>query len=176
MVDYRHKNVTRLNIPPAGLEARGEIVREKRIKYAYNPHLAPALRFDGTGKGRRHFRTHRAAGKRKLEPEEMKLLQEAFRNHEPWLEWAGKREQQWCVADPVALHIHERISTQAILQGRPAGGHPARPLRRPGAGIPRGGPVLQAPDGLDEPHDPGRFPLPSWRRLPGARRWPARCR
>jgi adenine-specific DNA-methyltransferase len=56
------------------------------------------------------------AGQRRLTPEEMKRLQEAFRNHEPWLEWAGKREQQWCVADPVALHIHERISTQAILK------------------------------------------------------------
>ncbi len=44
------------------------------------------------------------AGKRKLEPEEMKRLQEAFRNHEPWLEWAGKREQQWCVADPEHEH------------------------------------------------------------------------
>ena len=51
-----------------------------------------------------------------MEPEEMRCLHEAFRNHEPWLEWAGKREQQWCVADPVALHIHERISTQAILK------------------------------------------------------------
>jgi len=49
VVDYRHKNVTRLNIPPAGLEARGEVAREKRIQYAYNPHLAPTLRFDGTG-------------------------------------------------------------------------------------------------------------------------------
>jgi hypothetical protein len=39
VVDYRHKNVTRLNIPPAGLEARGEIAREKRIKRAYNPRL-----------------------------------------------------------------------------------------------------------------------------------------
>ena len=115
-MDYRHKNVTRLNIPPAGLEARGEIAREKRIKWAYNPHLAPALRFDGTGKADDIAELIEAAGKRKLEPEEMKRLQEAFRNHEPWLEWAGKREQQWCVADPVALHIHERISTQAILK------------------------------------------------------------
>lgn len=32
VVDYLHKHVTRLNIPPAGLEARGPIAREKRIK------------------------------------------------------------------------------------------------------------------------------------------------
>ena len=116
VVDYRHKTSKRLNIPPAGLEARGEIAREKRIKWAYNPHLAPALRFDATGQADDIAEIIMAAGKRKLEPEEMKRLQEAFRNHEPWLEWAGKREQQWCVADPVALHIHERISTQAILK------------------------------------------------------------
>ncbi len=116
VVDYRHRTSKRLNIPPAGLEARGEIAREKRIKWAYNPHLAPALRFDATGKADAISELIEAAGKRKLEPEEMKRLQEAFRNHEPWLEWAGKREQQWCVADPVALHIHERISTQAILK------------------------------------------------------------
>lgn len=116
VVDYRHRASKRLNIPPAGLEARGEIAKEKRIKWAYNPHLAPALRFDGSGKADDIPGLIEAAGKRKLEPEEMKRLQEAFRNHEPWLEWAGKREQQWCVADPVALHIHERISTQAILK------------------------------------------------------------
>jgi adenine-specific DNA-methyltransferase len=116
VVDYRHRTSKRLNIPPAGLEARGEIAREKRIRWAYNPHLAPALRFDGTGKSDDIAELIDAAGKRQLEPEEFKRLQEAFRNHEPWLEWAGKREQQWCVADPVALHIHERISTQAILK------------------------------------------------------------
>jgi hypothetical protein len=49
VVDYRHKNVTRLNIPPAGLAAHGQIAKEKQIKFAYNPHLAPVLRFDATG-------------------------------------------------------------------------------------------------------------------------------
>ena len=114
-VDYRHRNVTRLNIPPAGLEARGEIARERRIKYAYNPHLAPTLRFDGTGHADDISELIEAAGNGN-ELKEINRLQQAFRNHEPWLEWAVKREQQWCVADPVALHIHERISTQTILK------------------------------------------------------------
>ena len=116
VVDYRHKSVKRLNIPPAGLTARGEVVREKKIRYAYNPHLAPALRFDSTGKADSVEKLIEDASRRKLEPHGINLLQEALRNHEPWLEWAGKREQQWCVADPVALHIHERISTQAVLR------------------------------------------------------------
>ncbi|NUN92891.1 MAG: site-specific DNA-methyltransferase [Verrucomicrobiae bacterium] len=116
VVDYRHKGVTRLNIPPAGLAARGQIVKEPKLKWAYNPHLAPTLRFDGTGGADHIEKLIAEAGKRKLNPDELAILEEAFRNHEPWLEWAGKREQQWCVADPVALHIHERISTQAILR------------------------------------------------------------
>jgi adenine-specific DNA-methyltransferase len=115
VVDYRHKGVKRLNIPPAGIAARGHIAREKQIKYAYNPHLAPTLRFDSTGGADEISKLIEASIWRKLEPQEMKRLQEAFRNYEPWLEWAGKREQQWCVADPVALHIHERLSTHAIL-------------------------------------------------------------
>ncbi|MBI2852417.1 MAG: hypothetical protein HYX84_04885 [Chloroflexi bacterium] len=116
VLDYRHKNVTRLNIPPAGLEARGSLSKEKKIRFAYNPHLAPTLRFDATGQTDRLAELIDAAGKRKLEPAELAILQDALRTHEPWLEWAGKREQQWCVADPVALHIHERVSTQAILR------------------------------------------------------------
>lgn len=116
VVDYRHKGVKRLNIPPAGLTARGEVVREKKVRYAYNPHLAPMLRFDATGKADSIEKLIDDSSRRKLEPNEINLLQEALRNHEPWLEWAGKREQQWCVADPVALHIHERISTQAVLR------------------------------------------------------------
>ncbi|MBI5602605.1 MAG: hypothetical protein HY879_04550, partial [Deltaproteobacteria bacterium] len=116
VLDLRHLGVTRLNIPPAGLTARGEILRERKLKYAYNPHLSPTLRFDGTGKADKISELIEESGRRKLEPEELKALREAMGNHEPWLEWAGKREQQWCVADPVALHIHERLSTQAILK------------------------------------------------------------
>jgi adenine-specific DNA-methyltransferase len=115
VVDYRHKGVKRLNIPPAGIAARGHIAREKQIKYAYNPHLTPTLRFDSTGGADEISKLIEASSERKLEPQEMRRLQEAFGNYEPWLEWAGKREQQWCVADPVALHIHERLSTHAIL-------------------------------------------------------------
>ncbi len=116
VVDYRHKGVSRLNIPPAGLAARGEIAKEPKLKWTYNPHLAPSLRFDATGKADALQELIREAGKRKLEPEELATLEAALRNHEPWLEWAGKREQPYCVADPVALHIHERLSTQAVLK------------------------------------------------------------
>jgi adenine-specific DNA-methyltransferase len=109
VVDYRHKSVTRLNIPPAGLTARGQIVKEKKVRYAYNPHLSLVLRYDATGKTDSIKKMLEQASLRKLEPDEIRFLQEALRNHEPWLEWAGKREQQWCVADPVALHIAVKV-------------------------------------------------------------------
>ena len=44
------------------------------------------------------------------------MLADALRRHEPWLEWSGKREKPWFEVEPVALHMHERISTQAILR------------------------------------------------------------
>jgi len=44
------------------------------------------------------------------------LLANALRTQEPWLEWSGKREKKSFEVDPVALHIHERISAQAILK------------------------------------------------------------
>jgi adenine-specific DNA-methyltransferase len=47
---------------------------------------------------------------------EARLLAEALRRHEPWLEWAGKREANGFAVDPVALQIYERVSTQAILK------------------------------------------------------------
>src|SRR5207244_8587246 len=56
------------------------------------------------------------ATRRKLTAEEAKQVAAALRNQEPWLEWAGKREAKSFEVDPVALHIHERVSAQAILK------------------------------------------------------------
>ncbi len=53
---------------------------------------------------------------RALTEDEAAALAEALRRHEPWLEWTGKRERPWFEVDPVALHMHERVSTQAILR------------------------------------------------------------
>jgi adenine-specific DNA-methyltransferase len=49
-------------------------------------------------------------------PEAASLLADALRRHEPWLEWSGKREKPWFEVEPVALHMHERVSTRAILR------------------------------------------------------------
>jgi adenine-specific DNA-methyltransferase len=108
---------TRKNIPPAGLEGQGRIQETPKIRYQYNPHLPPMLRSatDATGEDKLP-ELLTTARQRALSADEAKLLAEALRRHEPWLEWSGKREKPWFEVEPVALHMHDRVSTQAILR------------------------------------------------------------
>ncbi|MEW6488164.1 MAG: DNA methyltransferase [Thermodesulfobacteriota bacterium] len=115
VLDYRH-DATRKNIPPAGLAAQGKVKEARKIEYAYNPHLPPVLRFDPTAGPDKLPELLEAARTRALTAEEARTLAEALRIQEPWLEWAGKREKKGFAVDPVALHIHERVATQAILK------------------------------------------------------------
>lgn len=113
--DYRH-DAKRKNNPPAGLAAQGKMSEVPKVPYTYNPHLPPVLRFDETGSADTLPELLQTARKRELRAEEVSILAEALRNHEPWLEWAGKREAKGFTVDPVALHIHERISARAIVE------------------------------------------------------------
>jgi hypothetical protein len=83
----------------------------QEAQYSYSPRRPPSLRFDPTGGADRLFDLVEAARHRALSEEETKVLAEALRTHEPWLEWAGKREAKSFEVDPVALMIHERISS-----------------------------------------------------------------
>lgn len=107
----------RKNLPPAGLEAQGRIEEARRIRYEYNPHLPPVLKSAKDAVGVDKLPELLAiARQRALSADEAALLAEALRRHEPWLEWSGKREKPWFEVEPVALHMHERVSTQAILR------------------------------------------------------------
>ena len=107
----------RKNLPPAGLESQGRVGKEAPHRYEFNPHLPPVLRSaPDAGKADRLPELLRLAGERALTGEERQVLGEALRRHEPWLEWAGKRERPWFEVDPVALHMHERVSTRAMLR------------------------------------------------------------
>jgi hypothetical protein len=111
--DYRHEQATRKNNPPA-IAAEGIVPVLPRARYEYNPHLPPVLRFDQRGGPDRLRELLEKAAREPLGPNEVRLLAEAIGRHEPWLEWAGKREPKWFEVDPVALHVHARVSTQAI--------------------------------------------------------------
>jgi adenine-specific DNA-methyltransferase len=113
--DYRHAAKTK-NLPPAGLAAQGKLEQPPKIQYAYNPHLPPVLRFDASGGSDRLPELLEKARNSPLTDDEAQLLANALRIREPWLEWAGKRELPGFAVEPIALNIHERISTQAILR------------------------------------------------------------
>jgi len=107
----------RKNIPPAGLEAHGRIEEAPKLRYEYNPHLPPVLRSaSAAGEADKLPELLATARQRALSADEAKQLADALRRHEPWLEWSGKREKPWFEVEPVALHMHERVSTQALLR------------------------------------------------------------
>lgn len=116
VADYRHTEAKRKNNPPATLAAEGKVPLLPKIEYAYSPRRAPELRFDGSGRADELPELLEQAQRRPLTEEEARTLADALRAHEPWLEWAGKREAKSFMVDPVALHIHERVSAQAILK------------------------------------------------------------
>src|SRR5205823_11316179 len=82
----------------------------------YSPRRTPKLQFDPTGRPDQLPELLATGRRRALTEDEARVLAEALRNEEPWLEWAGKRETRKFEVDPVVLHIHERVSTKAILK------------------------------------------------------------
>ena len=114
--DYRHDDATRLNNPPAAIASQGRLRETPKQEYAYNPHLPPVLRFDDTGDADHIPELLQIAQQRPLTDGEARILTDALKDREPWLEWAGKQEAKSFAVDPVALHIHERLSAKAILK------------------------------------------------------------
>ena len=126
-LDYRHHHARRSNNPTGGNAAEGKVEPTEKKIYAYDPHRPPMLRYDETG--RSDAMADRMAallakaqapptseGVGSLTPEETALLADALRQGQPWLEWAGKREQPAFVVDAPAIHLHERISSRALLR------------------------------------------------------------
>jgi len=80
----------RRHIPPAGLEAQGRIAESPRVRYEYNPHLPPVLRFSNDpAKTDQLPELLQIARQRPLADIEARMLADALRRHEPWLEWSG---------------------------------------------------------------------------------------
>ena len=151
-------SATRKNIPLAGLESHGRVREAPPLHYHYNPHLPPVLRSAPDAAATDRLAELLAEARRRaLSEDEAKVLEEALKRHEPWLEWSGKRERPWFEVDPVALHMHERVATQADSAGACARGRTAGPVRRSSTGLREGGAVLPARRGLGQPHDSRRF-------------------
>ena len=121
VADYRH-DATRKNNPPAALASQGHIREVPKQRYYYDPHLSPVLRFDDTGESDRLPELLEEATRRKLTAEEANTLADALRNHQPWLEWTGKREDlagkvQMIYIDP-PYGINYRSNFQPFVRNR----------------------------------------------------------
>ncbi len=113
VTEHRYTAATRKNLPAAG-DALGHVEDADKITYAYDPHRVPVLRFNEAIQRQRALLDE--AKRRPLTANEAAELAALLEAPQPWLEWAGKREQPEFAVEPVALHIHERVSAQAILR------------------------------------------------------------
>lgn len=101
------------------MERQGAVPKVAKAKYHYNPHLTPELRFDPTGGPDKLPSLIAAARQRPLNESEARTLAEAINSQNPWMEWAGKSEEHargTLSVNPVALHLHERISAKALVR------------------------------------------------------------
>ena len=114
--DYRHETSKRKNNPPVGIAGQGRTPETPEQEYVYNPHLPPILRSDPHGDVDKIHALLQKAQHETLTPEETQTIANALKHHEPWLEWTGKQEAKSFTVDPVALHVHERVSAKAILK------------------------------------------------------------
>jgi len=111
---YDHKGKERVNNPPVGLVTEKTDKDLGKKKYAYDPHIDPALQFDckrseieniiDSGLGAETVEGAKAA------------LKELKKRQEPYLNWAGKAERTSFEVPTVSLHVHERIDPKTIIE------------------------------------------------------------
>jgi len=112
VVSYRHGD-RRKNNPEVGMVDPDTDPEQPKTKWAYDPHLDPALQFDiGRAQVERLIDDALASG----DPEVMRhALEQLKRQAEPYLNWTGKAERTSFEIDTVSLHVHERIDPASIL-------------------------------------------------------------
>ena len=139
---YEHKGAEALIRPEVGVQARFK-KRKPPAKYAYDPSLAPSMQWDGGNPAREQGEALIAQIEQAAQsltaaktPDEQARAQSDLREataalkamSRPFLEWAGKAERLSFEVPTLPLFIHERLSTQAILEslkGFKAGGQMA---------------------------------------------------
>ena len=112
VLSYRHAD-RRKNNPEVGMVTPDTDPDQPKTKWAYDPHIDPALQFD-----------HRRADVEKLIDEALasgdaaamrRALEDLKKGSAPYLNWAGKAERTSFEVDTVSLHVHERVDPMSIL-------------------------------------------------------------
>lgn len=109
---YRHPD-RRKNNPEVGLVNAESDPEQPKTRWAYDPHLDPALQFDPARAQADALIADALAGN---DPAAMRhALQTLQRMGAPYLQWTGKAERTSFDVDTVSLHVHERIDAMSIL-------------------------------------------------------------
>jgi adenine-specific DNA-methyltransferase len=112
ILSYRHPN-KRVNNPDVGLVNPESDPPQPKTQWAYDPHLDPALQFDGQrALVEKLIDDALASGDQATMRD---ALAELKRLQSPYLNWAGKAERTSFDIDTVSLHVHERIDPASIL-------------------------------------------------------------
>lgn len=116
---HQHTDHQRLVVPDAGV-TNSRISDAKIQAYSFNPHLEPILRSDSTGNTDKvESIIEKIEMGVSLSDQEKVIIRTVAQSYrQPWLEWSSKIETEAKKSfniDDVFLHIHERISSQAII-------------------------------------------------------------
>ena len=112
MLSYRHPD-RRVNNPEVGLVNADSDPEQPKTRWAYDPHLDPALQFDSARAQAEALIDDALAGD---DPAAMRRALETLRRlGAPYLQWTGKAERTQFEVDTVSLHVHERIDAMSIL-------------------------------------------------------------
>ncbi len=112
IISYRHQD-KRKNNPEVGMVTPATDPDAGKTRWAFDPHLDPALQFDSQrGRIEAIIDDALASG----DTERMRsALEELKHLQTPYLNWAGKAERTSFDVDTVSLHVHERVDPASIL-------------------------------------------------------------
>ncbi len=112
VLSYRHPD-RRVNNPEVGLVNADSDPEQPKTRWAYDPHLDPALQFDSARAQAEALIDDALAGD---DPAAMRRALETLRRMSaPYLQWTGKAERTQFEVDTVSLHVYERIDAMSIL-------------------------------------------------------------
>ena len=106
IISYRHAD-KRKNNPEVGMVTPATDPEAGKTRWAYDPHLDPALQFDPA---RANIEKLIDDALESGDTDRMReALEELKRLQSPYLNWAGKAERTSFEIDTVSLHVHERM-------------------------------------------------------------------
>jgi adenine-specific DNA-methyltransferase len=112
LIAYQHDQ-KRTNNPEVGMVTPESAPDDGKTRWAYDPHLDPALQFDSTrARFEKIIDDALESGNAEAMREALAMLK---RMADPYLNWAGKAERTSFEIDTVSLHVHERIDPSTIL-------------------------------------------------------------